>query len=174
MHEESLSGSFKSPAGFIFGVQGWMWGPPRPTCITFFIDGTAKVCDQYGRAIRGAVIEDKEVYFATTPPPPKEDRISPGQYQVDPARKRLATHAQVIAALDKERVDWQTLTYAGFPQLPYADLKKVKQLPPTPIEELLFIPNPILRRDAIKLRKELNAIIDKEREEAGILLESEE
>lgn len=173
MHEESFSGGLRSPAGFVFGVQGWMWGPPRPTSITFFIDGTAKVSDQYGRPIRGAVIDNKEIRFATEPPPADENGIGSGRSVRVSARKGLATHAQVIAALEAEKIDWQTLTYAGFPQLPYADLKRVKQIPPTPIDELIHIPNPVLRRDAVRLRKEMNAVIEKELEEAGILLGEE-
>lgn len=163
--QDDFSGQFRSPGGFIFGVQGWMWGPPRPSCITFFIDNTAKVCDQYGRPIRGAIIGNKEIRFAINPPNPEDNLVE---------RRKLATHVQVIEALAAEQVNWQTLTYAGFPQLPYADLKKVKQLPPTPIEDLLKIANPILRRDAVKMRKELNDIMDKEREEAGLMPEWEE
>lgn len=162
------SGSFKSPGGFIFGVQGWLYGPPKPTCITFFIDNTAKVSDQYGRPIKGAVINNKEVYFALGPPPDRKDNPNPKD------RKNLATHATVIEVLEKEGVEWQTLTYAGFPQLPYSELKKVKQLPPTPIDELLNIPNPALRRDAIRIRRELDEVMERERESAGLLPEGEE
>ncbi len=166
--QEDMGGNqgFRSPGGFVFGVQGWMWGPPKPTCITFFIDNTAKVSDQYGRPIRGAVgVDNKEVYFAITAPPDRKDNPNPKD------RKHLATHAQVIEALLNEKVDWQTLTYAGFPQLTYGELKKLKQLPPTPVDELLFIPNPALRRDAVRIRRELNEAIDKEREEAGLFPE---
>lgn len=167
MNESGYIGgqSYKSPGGFIFGVEGWMWGPPKPTCITFFVDNTAKVSDQYGRPIKGAIISNKEVRFALAPPSPDDKPNS---------RKGLATHAQVIEALFGEGVDWQTLTYAGFPQLPYSDLKKVKQLPPTPVEELIKIPNPTLRRDAVKIRRELNSILEKEREEAGLLPQDDE
>ncbi len=108
---------------------------------------------------------EKELYFAQTSPS-ADDR--PG------SRKNLATHVQVIEALAAEKIDWQQLTYAGFPQVPYSELKKIKQLPPTPIDELLKIVNPALRRDAIRIRKELNDAIDKEREAAGLLPEGYE
>lgn len=162
MYDE-FSDQIKSPGGFIFGVQGWMWGPPKPTCITFFVDDTAKVSDQYGRPIRGAVIDGKEVRFVDRPPE-LDDGGNP-----KPRKGKFATHAEVIRALEVEKVDWQTLTYAGFPQLPYSELKKIKHLPPTPTEELLKIPNRALRRDALRIRKETNELIDKEREEAGLL-----
>lgn len=164
--QEDFAGSFRSPGGFIFGVQGWSWGPPRPTSITFFTDNTAKVSDQYGRPIRGTLTHNnREVKFAQGPP---------GNDDKPDARKGLATHAQVIEALDKENVDWKTLTCAGFPQIPYEELKKLPALPPTPIEELLKIKDKVLRRDAIRIRREANEAIEKEREEAGVLLEEGE
>ena len=51
--DENLSGEFRSPGGFVFGVAGWTWGEQRPTSITFFLDGSAMVCDQHGRPIKG-------------------------------------------------------------------------------------------------------------------------
>lgn len=38
----------KSPGGFVFGIQGYEYGEKRPQAITFFIDGTARVCDHRG------------------------------------------------------------------------------------------------------------------------------
>mgnify|MGYP001612654436 CR=1 FL=1 len=144
-------------------MQGWDWGEPRPKTITFFIGcggeccsragetcphhGSAKVCDQHGRPIRGAVVNNKEVVFAT------------------------ATHAQVIDALTAERIDWQKLTSAGWPQLPYEQLRQLKSLPPTPEEELLKIFDPRLRRDAIRAKRECLAVRAKEVE---AILEAEE
>lgn len=157
MAEQQFSGEFQSPGGFVFGVQGWNWGEPRPTAITFFLDGTAKVSDQHGRPIRGTVVDNREVRFAQGPP--KADD-SPG------ARAGLATHAQVIAALAAERVDWLKLSSAGWPQLPYAELKKLPEVPPTPLEELRKIRDPQLRKDALKLRREVDAVREKELAEA--------
>lgn len=103
------------------------------------LDGTCKVCDQHGRPIPGVVTkEGKPVYFSK------------------------CTHAQVIAALADERVDWQVLASAGWPQLPYAQLKSLKEVPPTPLEELRKIADPALRKDALRLRRETDAAREKE------------
>ena len=136
---------FQSPGGFVFGVQGWLWGEPRPKSITFFLDGTAKVCDQHGRPIKGAIVDSKEVKFAAAPPKFED---------IPSARDHLATHKEVIAALTAEGVDWLKLYSAGWPQLPYAELVKLPELPPTPIEELSKIRNLGLRKDAIRARRE--------------------
>ena len=150
MAEHQFSGEFQSPGGFVFGVQGWMWGEPRPTSITFFLDNTAKVSDQHGRPIRGVVTPDsKEVRFAHAPP--SDD-------QAPDARAGLATHAQIIAALALERVDWQKLSWAGWPQLPYDELKGLPRLPPTPLEELRKIVDPSLRKDAMRVRREADTV----------------
>lgn len=153
MNNENLAGEMTSPGGFIFGTQGWTWGEPQPKSITFFLDGTAKVSDQHGRPIKGTVVDNKEVKFAQGPP--KND-------DVPNARAHLATHAQVIEALAAERVDWRTLQCAGWPQLPYVELKKLGELPPTPLEELRKIRNPELRRDALKARREVDEVRTKE------------
>lgn len=143
----NLAGEFQSPGGFVFGVAGWTWGEPRPKSITFFLDGTAKVCDQHGRPIKGTVMNNKPVHFALAPPANDDP---PG------ARSHLATHAQVIAALAAERVDWRTLSYAGWPQLPYKDLMALPELPPTPIDELKKIRDSQMRKDALKARREVD------------------
>lgn len=153
-------GSVRSPGGFEFGVQGWSPGEPKPMSITFFLDGSAMVCDQHGHAIRGAVGPSNErVWFATTAPLGGErdgraSLVGPRTTLVDKKQVGLATHAQVIAALVAERVDWQRLTYAGWPQLPYAELKKLAELPPTPLEELRKIQDKQLRLDALRARRE--------------------
>ena len=72
------------------------------------------------------------------------------------------THTQVIAALAQERVDWQSLVCAGWPQLPYAQLTALKELPPTPLDELRKIKDPALRKDALRIRREVDAARDKE------------
>lgn len=137
-NQENRTGEFQSPGGFVFGVQGWTWGEQRPTSITFFLDGTAKVSDQHGRPIKGVVKDNKPVYFGR------------------------CTHAQLIAALAEERIDWQSLNCAGWPQLPYATLKGLKELPPTPLDELRKITDPELRKDALRMRRETDAAREKE------------
>ena len=162
-------GAIKSPGGFEFGVQGWDWGEPRPRSITFFLDNTAMVCDQHGRAIRGADINGQRIWFATTPPDGEayKDNIYPQRTITvdDGGRKKpipLATHAQVIAALEAERIDWQALNCAGWPQLPYAALKALPKLPPTPLMELRKIADSTLRKDALRLRREVDEAQRKE------------
>lgn len=163
MHED-VTGQFQSPGGFIFGVQGWTWGEPRPTSITFFLDGTAKVSDQHGRPIKGTVVDGKQVLFAQTAP---ENDPAPG------VREKYASHADVIEALAAERVDWLKLNCAGWPQLPYADLMKlpIKVLPPCAttlteresfLGELRKIKDPDLRKDAIRARREMDELKAKE------------
>lgn len=152
--EQQVLGEFQSPGGFVFGVQGFSWGEPRPKSITFFLDGTAKVSDQHGRPIPGIVTEDnKKILFAQSPP--KNDDL-PG------TRAKFANHAQTIAALAAERIEWTTLVCAGWPQLPYAELKKLPELPPTPLEELRKIRDPDLRRDALRARREADEVRTKE------------
>lgn len=188
-----------SPGGFEFGVTGWVWGPPVPKSITFYLDNTAEVKDQYGRQIRRAVLPDgREIRFADSPPPAEEGgTIMP--------RPQFASHAQVLAALAAERIDWlsyevryrskdgnlrvrsglsmvealkvqsqlveqgnmavlldRTIACAGWPQLPYAELKKLPEIPPTPAEELRKIRDPELRRDALKVRREVDEVRQKE------------
>ena len=154
VNTETFSGEFTSPGGFVFGVQGWTWGEQRPTSITFMMNGHAKVCDQHGRPIKGVVTKDgKPIFF---------DKCS---------------HAQTIAALAEERVDWQTLTCAGWPQLPYEELQKVKMeaLPPLQdtdeerrsyLNQLGKIPDKELRRAAIKFRGEMDELRKQEIKEA--------
>ena len=138
-HNADRIGDYQSPGGFVFGVQGWVWGEQRPTSITFFLDGTCLVSDQHGRPVKGTVNkEGRPLHFAG------------------------CTHAQVIAALAEERIDWLTLTRAGWPQLPYAKLKELKELPPTPLEELKKITDPVLRKDALRVRREADGAREKE------------
>lgn len=136
---ENFSGNFESPGGHIFGIQGWHWGDQKPSAITFFLDGTVKVSDQHGRPIKGVVQDSKPIYFIKS------------------------THRQVIEALKVEHIDWRKITHAGWPQLPYDELKALVDsktsldniLPPTPLEELRKIPNKELRKAAIKMRQEI-------------------
>lgn len=161
--QDSRSGSTVSPGGFEFGIQGWNWGEPRPSSITFFLDGSAMVCDQYGRPIRGAVVDGKEVFFAVNPP--KDDKILTGEQVVrQPMRAdaKLATHTQVIAALTAERIEWHKLNVAGWPQVSYETLKAMSYLPPTPVDELRKIPDPKLRKDALRAKKEASEVTARE------------
>lgn len=182
----------RSPGGFEFGLQGFQWAEPRPTSITFYLDNTASVQDQYGRPVRRAITNTGELRFADTPPEASQDGT------VVP-RPQFATHTQVIAALSEERIDWtgylvqwitsggaakwrgglnlteagkmqakliqegnrnvtiaREIACAGWPQLPYAELKKLPEIPPTPIEELRKIRDPALRKDALRLRREID------------------
>ncbi len=154
----------RSPAGHYFGVEGWVWGPQRPVSITFFLDGSALVADQWGRPIRGAVGKDGKSYlFATSPPlANKEGVVRP--------RPELASHAQVIASLAEERVDWTKLTLAGWPQVPEEMLLHLKEFPPTAVEELVKIPDRKMRRAALKMRRK----VDEERAKEAAAAESEE
>ena len=151
--DNNLTGSLTSPGGFVFGIQGWTWGDPKPRSITFFLDNTCRVSDQHGRPIKGTVIDNRIVMFA--PHGPTQDD-PPG------ARAKYATHTQVIEALVAERVDWTRLDMAGWPQIPYEALKKLAVLPPTPLDELRKIPDTQLRRDALRIRREVDEFRAKE------------
>ena len=98
------TGEMVSPGGFSFGVQGWAWGEPRPLSITFFMDGSAMVCDQYGRPIRTVVTEDGRILrFADCPPTAsREGTITP--------RPQFANHQEVLSALALEHIDWLSYT----------------------------------------------------------------
>src|SRR5262249_9576158 len=71
-------------------------------------------------------------------------------------RVKLATHAEVCAALEAEGIEWQRLAWAGWPQLPYEQLKELAATPPTPTEPLLKIKDAGLRKDALRLRREVD------------------
>lgn len=188
-----------SPGGFEFGIQGFTYGPPVPKAITFFLDGSAFVADQYGRFIKGVQTpEGKVVLFADTPPEAsREGRITP--------RPQFATHAQVVDALLAEGINWltyevrwrgrdnrtnvrsnlsmdeavkqqtrllqeghhqtvvcRTVVCAGWPQLPYDQLKKMAEIPPTPVDDLKKILDPNLRKDALRFIREIREIKDRE------------
>lgn len=162
----STSGLRVSPGGFEFGLQGWSPGEQRPRSITFFLNGTVLVADQHGKAIRGAVVDGRNVWFAVNAPVHDDPddgyivvRVGTG---TAPVRTKLATHAEVIAALEADRVDWRKLVWAGWPQLPYEELKRLPTLPPTPIEELRKIKDGPLRRDALRARREFDEVRTKE------------
>ena len=75
-------------------------------------------------------------------------------------------HAEVIKKLSEGRVDWQSLAAAGWPQVPYAELKKLPRLPDTPAEELRKIKDPALRKDALRARREADEVYAKQLEAA--------
>lgn len=145
--DQGREGMGTSPGGFEFGVQGWTWGEPRPTGITFFLDDTAMVVDQHGRPIRGVmdIKTNKELLFAMKPPEAsRQGDITP--------RPQYGTHAQVIKALEAERIDWRYLNWCGWPQIPIDQLKDMEPFP-TPKEELIKIKDKAKRREALKLRR---------------------
>lgn len=184
-------GTMKSPGGFEFGLQGWTPPEQRVSGLTFFLNGTAMVCDQLGQPIRGTVkASGSPVFFAMMPP--QQDDKNPGYRQsIDGNGKRvmvkLATHAEVVAALGEERIEWSTLTFAGFPQLAYEELKKLARLPSWPFSDVhdpnspvglsctcvtCSIRDPKLRKDAIRVRREVND--SREREVQTAMAETEE
>ncbi len=183
-----------SPGGFEFGVQGWTWGNPIPHSVTFFLDDTAMVCDQYGRPIKGAILSStgKEVLFAPSPPVASREGV------VTP-RPWLGSHVAVVEALLEEKIDVitnmnesgmacprckgegrlgaercrpckgsgvkVTVQCAGWPQLPYDHLVNLKTLPPSSDEDVLKIRDPKFRRDALKLRRERTAEYERTQKE---------
>lgn len=153
----------ESPGGHVFGIEGWHWPAPAPTSITFFLDGSAMVADQFGRPIRGADCGGRRYYFATTAPSGElrgqDIALTPYQSRqaVDENRRkvRLASHQEVIEALTAERVDWTTLTWAGLPQLTYDELVSLPGLPLIGEEELRRIPDKEMRKHAIRWRRKV-------------------
>lgn len=131
---------FESQNGLVFGIQGWSWGEPRPTSITFFLDGSVRVSDQHGRAIKGVTVGGEAVIFAN------------------------CTHQEALEALAQEGIDWTELECAGWPQLPYEALKEMESLPPTPKEELQKIPDRALRKAALRAKHEAETLLQRELE----------
>lgn len=124
----------KSPGGFVFGVQGYEYGEVRAKSVTFFVDGTTRVCDHHG----------------------------------NPIVEYVGSHAKVVEALKDAGIDWTKLDWAGWPQLPYAELKELNLALHTPLDELMKISNKALRADAIKLRREIDEARAAELEEATV------
>lgn len=136
--------------------------------------GFAKVCDQHGRPIKGTVSEEGTVVLF--------NKCSHAQT----IAALQAEGIDVLAAINDAggqclrckgtkmfNNKWCPVCYhkasgtstglkpmvtcTGWPQLPYDKLKKLKNLPMTPIEELVKIHDQELRRDALKMRKEMEA-----------------
>lgn len=82
----------------------------------------------------------------------------------NPIPAYAGSHQEVIAKLADVGIDWQKLTSAGWPQIPYDELKELHTVPPTPIEELAKIREKSLRADAIKMRREVDAAAVEETE----------
>ena len=90
------------------------------------------------------------------------------------SRSQLKQAADCIERLTEVNVPWQSgwnppegwkgICCAGWPQLPYAELKKLPRLPDTPAEELRKIRDPQLRKDALKMRRELDEVLAKQLE----------
>lgn len=178
---DSLSGMMRSQGGFVFGIEGWNPGPPRPVSITFFLDNTALVCDHVGRAIIGASLDGKEVRFADSPP----NANRAGTYA---RRPQFATHAEVIAALAAEGVDWRELSWAGTPQLSLDELRTVRdelqrRLNESCIEDaekrreahlksIMAVEDPVARDAQLVLLAEVEVSVDAERQRAKQTAES--
>lgn len=98
--DNNINGLVESPGGFAFGIQGAPFGEPKPTSITFFLDNTAIVADQYGRRIKGVILPNGTgVRFAEAPPESDRDGTVA-------SRPQFATHKQTIEALRAEDIDW--------------------------------------------------------------------
>lgn len=80
----------------------------------------------------------------------------------NPIRDFKGTHAEVVQQLDDLKVEWQKLSCAGFPQLPYEELAKLESLPPTPLDELQKIKNKALRQDCMRARREAIEVLEAE------------
>jgi len=158
-----------SPGGFEFGPQGFVWPAPVPMAITFFLDGSALVADQFGRPIKGCDNNGKQVLFAAGPPEGGRDNTEPYVKRKVVTRtltggkeeRALGTHVEVVAALEAEGINWHKLTWAGIPQLPYDTLKKLycpdgswRNLSAVSVSELRRIPDPDGRKNLLRLRRE--------------------
>lgn len=84
----------------------------------------------------------------------------------NPIRGYAGSHQEVITQLSDVGINWQKLDWAGWPQLPYAELKELTVTLVTPLDELLKIKDKALRIDAVKLRRELDAAAESELVEA--------
>jgi hypothetical protein len=157
-----------------------MWGEARPVTITFFLDNTAMVADQYGRPIRGTIVNNKEVFFAMEAPQSDDTPTT---------RAKLATHAQTIAALTAERVDWTKLTWAGWPQISYDELKALPTVPSWSFSSehraasnsvgpcgcvVCSIRDPKIRRDAMRFKQEMDNLLTKQMDEINAELQMQE
>lgn len=177
--QQQYAGEFTSPGGFIFGLQGWTWGDQKPTSITFFLNGTVKVSDQYGRPIKGAVPPDgNPVYFDRCNHAQLVDALAGEGIDVVAEMNKAGTPCKQCKGVKYVNNKWCQTCYhkesgestglcpsikcSGWPQLPYDALKKLKELPPTPIEDLRKIKDADMRRDALKTRREADAVREKE------------
>lgn len=133
-----------SPGGIDFGIQGWDYGEIRPTTVVFLITGIARVCDHHGNPIEELCGPHAEV-LATL----KEAGFD--WHIADDEKSTLWLVRKSRGKMDKNVT---MMSVAGFPHLPYAELKKMPRLPETPIDELRNIKNKKHRNDALKARAE--------------------
>jgi hypothetical protein len=147
--------------------------------VTFFLNGSAKVSDQHGRPIKGFVSkEGNPIYFDRCTHQQVVEGLAGEGIDVIAEMNKTGTPCKVCKGNRTANNKWcqacyhkdsgestglsSTLKCAGWPQLRYDMLKKIKELPPTPIEELRKIKDPDLRKDALKIRRELDESRDKE------------
>ncbi len=135
-----------SASGIPFGIEGFDYGETRVRSVTFMLNGNTRVCDHRGNEVR----------------------------------EMRGTHAEVIARLKEAGYEWyldenralwlkhgkDAICTAGFPQLPYDELKELPAIPVTPLDELMKIRDKLLRVDAMKARKEADASAAEQLEEA--------
>jgi hypothetical protein len=174
--ERDYVGEYTSPGGFVFGVQGWTWGDQRAESITFLINGTARICDQHGRLFKvlqrqdGTVLDLGQMTHVQIIEVLAEERINLVEEMNKHGKpcprckgtKLESGGSRPCQACYHKNSNTSTglarcLTVAGWPQVPYDMLKKIVNLPPTPIEELRKIRDPQLRKDALRMRREVDA-----------------
>ncbi len=151
--DSDWTGEVRSPGGHVFGLQGFQFADPIVCALTFYLDNTCEVHDQYGRPVRGVITKDnKTVLFA--PDPPNADRGNDA-YR---GPHKYATHMETVIALEGENIDWRKLPFAGTPQLDLERLQSIKDRLPegVPIEQLHKIKSPELRAAALRVRLELD------------------
>ena len=71
-------------------------------------------------------------------------------------QQAIVEQKKLIEAGHRNVVIGRTIAAAGWPQLPYEMLKKMAEVPPTPMEELRKIVDPAMRKAAIRLRREVD------------------
>jgi len=133
-----------SPGGIDFGIQGWDYGEVRPTTIVFLITGIARVCDHHGNPIDELCGPHADILAQL-----KEAGFD--WFVADDEQRTLWLTRKNRGKMDK---NVSMMSVAGFPHLPYAELKKMPRLPETPIDELRNIKNKKHRNDALRARAE--------------------
>jgi hypothetical protein len=154
IHEDEarqFQGLKTSPGGFCFGLENFTWPEPVPCAITWYLDGTASVFDQFGRPIKGFVTSDgREVLLADRPPEHQQATLKIRRTE------KFCTHLQAVQALEAEEVDWRTLPSSGWPQLPIELLRSLPNLPDPPLDQLHGIKSESLRKASLLRRLEMD------------------